>query len=311
MRSDDIPPQIQDWISIFLGILVEATPFLLLGVVVSALIHVFVSEDRLLRLVPRNSVLSLLPALGIGMLMPVCECGNVAVARRFLAKGVPMSSCIAFLFASPILNPVALFATATAFRYAPSMVWLRAGLALIVASTVGLLIGHWGKGEQLLASSIDGASRRAANHDHHHTHGDGTVAKLSRAGHQAGIEFITMMQVLVVGASIASATQVLIPRSAITDLGSGIVLGIVAMMSLAFVLSICSTVDAFFALSYSSIFPTPALLAFLVFGPMISLKSVGMLLTAFKPRVVLAMVTVTAELVFAAALLINLKGVLL
>jgi uncharacterized membrane protein YraQ (UPF0718 family) len=83
------------------------------------------------------------------------------------------------------------------------------------------------------------------------------------------------------------------------------------MMSLAFVLSICSTVDAFFALSYSNIFPTPALLAFLVFGPMISLKSVGMYLTALRPRVVFALVTVTVELVFAAALLLHLKGALL
>jgi uncharacterized membrane protein YraQ (UPF0718 family) len=83
------------------------------------------------------------------------------------------------------------------------------------------------------------------------------------------------------------------------------------MMSLAFVLSICSTVDAFFALSYASIFPTPALLAFLVFGPMISMKSVGMLLTAFRPRVVLALVTVTVELVFLSALVLHLKGALL
>ena len=118
-----LPSQAQDWITIFLGILVEATPFLLLGVVISAFVHVFVSEDRLLRLVPRNPALSLIPALGIGMLMPVCECGNVAVARRFLAKGVPVSTCVTFLLAAPILNPVALFATATAFRYQPSMVW--------------------------------------------------------------------------------------------------------------------------------------------------------------------------------------------
>jgi uncharacterized protein len=310
-RRTLIAPEIQDWISIFLGILVEATPFLLLGVVASALIHVFVSEDRMLRWVPKNPVLSLLPAIGIGVLMPVCECGNVAVARRFLAKGVPVSTCIAFLLASPIVNPVALFATATAFRFNPAMVWLRGGLALVVAATVGLLIGHWGKGEVLLATGLGNSGTLGLAHEHHHVHAVGVLTKFGIAGQQAGREFMTMMQVLVVGASIASATQVLIPRGAITDLGSGVVLGIVAMMSLAFVLSICSTVDAFFALSYSSIFPTPALLAFLVFGPMISLKSVGMLLTAFRPRVVLAMVTITMELVFVAALLVNLKGVLL
>ncbi|MBV9281596.1 MAG: permease [Chloroflexi bacterium] len=317
-RSRAIPPQIQDWISIFLGILVEATPFLLLGVLVSAFVHVFVSEDTLLRFVPRNPVLSLVPALGVGMLMPVCECGNVAVARRFLAKGVPISTCIAFLLAAPILNPVALFATATAFRYQPSMVWLRGGLAFLVAASVGLLIGRWGRGEHLLASSLAHHGHHH-DHDHHHGHGAGGTAggwrgvlsRFALVANQAGSEFMTMMQVLVLGAAIAAATQVLIPRSAITNLGTGIVLAIVAMMSLAFVLSICSTVDAFFALSYSNIFPTPALLAFLVIGPMISLKSIGMMLTAFRPRVVMALVAVTVELVFLAALLLNLKGQIL
>jgi len=307
-------------VTIFLGILVEATPFLLLGVAVSALVHVFVTEDALLRFVPKNPVLSLIPALGVGMLMPVCECGNVAVARRFLAKGVPVSTCVAFLLAAPILNPVALFATATAFRYEPSMVWLRGGLAFVVAASVGLLIGQWGKGEQLLASGLLGGPGHAHAHDHsrhdHHHHGEeahdsSALAKLGQASSQAGSEFMTMMQVLVIGAAIAAATQVLVPRSSITDLGSGIVLSIIAMMSLAFVLSICSTVDAFFALSYSSIFSTPALLAFLVFGPMVSMKSIGMMLTAFRPRVVFAMVAVTVEMIFLGALLLNLKGALL
>jgi len=303
-------------VTIFLGILVEATPFLLLGVAVSALVHVFVTEDALLKFVPKNPILSLIPALGVGMLMPVCECGNVAVARRFLAKGVPVSTCVAFLLAAPILNPVALFATATAFRYEPSMVWLRGGLAFVVAASVGLLIGQWGKGEQLLASGLLGGRGHdhAHGHQHHHggeTHHRSAWAKLGQASGQAGSEFMTMMQVLVIGAGIAAATQVLVPRSAITNLGSGIVLSIIAMMSLAFVLSICSTVDAFFALSYSSIFSTPALLAFLVFGPMISMKSIGMMLTAFRPRVVFAMVAVTVEMIFLGALLLNLKGALL
>jgi uncharacterized protein len=285
-------------------------------VVISSLVHVFVREDTLLRFVPKNPVLSLIPALGMGMLMPVCECGNVAVARRFLAKGVPVSTCIAFLLASPILNPVALFATAIAFRYQPDMVWLRAGLAFIVAASVGLLIGQGGKGEQLLAARLSAVrENRPQRHDHEHDHDHGHsqvsfFGKLEQTANQAGSEFMGMTQFLLLGAGIASATQVFIPRSAITGLGTGIVLSIVAMMSLAFVLSICSTVDAFFALSYSAIFPTPAILAFLVFGPMLGMKTTGMMLTAFRPRVVIAIAALTAELVFVAALLLNLKGAL-
>lgn len=310
-----VPQQFQDWISIFLGILVEATPFLLLGVVVSSLVHVFVREDTLLRFVPRNPVLSLIPALGVGMLMPVCECGNVAVARRFLAKGVPVSTCIAFLLAAPILNPVALFATAVAFRYQPDMVWLRGGLAFVVAATVGLLVGQSGKGNNLLASRL-AAARDHGHHQHdhgtgHEHSGGGILHKIEETAQQAGTEFMGMTQVLLLGAGIAAATQVFIPRSDITGLGTGILLAIVAMMSLAFVLSICSTVDAFFALSYSGIFPTPALLAFLVFGPMLGMKTTGLMLTAFRPRVVVAIAVLTAELVFLSAVVLNVKGAIL
>jgi uncharacterized membrane protein YraQ (UPF0718 family) len=297
--------------------LVEATPFLLLGVAVSALVHVFVSEDTLLRLVPKNPILSLIPALFLGMLMPVCECGNVAVARRFLAKGVPISTCIAFLLAAPILNPVALFATATAFRYQPDVVWLRGGIAFVVAACVGLLIGQFGNGEQLLAPAL-AADRSHGHHhhddhgpEHHHDHGSTFWEKLQSATGQTGTEFLGMMQVLLLGASVAAATQVIVPRSTITGMGSGVVFAVLAMMSLAFVLSICSTVDAFFALSYSSIFPTPALVAFLVFGPMLGMKTTGLMLTAFKPRVVFAIGALTLELVFVSALLLNLKGAFL
>lgn len=307
-----LPAQAQDWISIFLGILVEATPFLLLGILVSSVVHVFVSEDRLLRYVPKNPVLSLLPALGMGMLMPVCECGNVAVARRFLAKGVPISTCIAFLLGAPILNPVAIFATAIAFRYQPSMVWMRAGLALLIASAIGLTIGSLGKGEAILAASLTRDADHAEHEHHHHDHGDGGFGgKVNAVAQQAGSEFMGMMRVLLLGAGIAAATQVLIPRSAITGIGTGLVLSIVAMMSLAFVLSICSTVDAFFALSYSGFFPTPALLAFLVFGPMLGMKTTGLMLTAFRPRVVLAIAALATELIFLSALVLHLKGAVL
>jgi uncharacterized membrane protein YraQ (UPF0718 family) len=238
----------------------------------------------------------------------------VAVARRFLAKGVPVSSCIAFLLAAPILNPVALFATYIAFSSTPEMVWERGLLAFLVAGIVGVLIGRMGTGQQLIAG---GLQREHDHHDHghheHSEHGHGVSfgSKLGAASNLAGSEFLSMLRVLLLGAGLAAATQVLIPRGAVTGMGSGIVFAVLAMMSLGFVLSICSTVDAFFALSYSAFFPMPALLAFLVFGPMLGMKSTGLMLTAFKPRVVLAIGTMTAELVFLAALLINLKGILL
>lgn len=62
------------------------------------------------------------------------------------------------------------------------------------------------------------------------------------------------------------------------------------MAALAFVLSVCSTVDAFLALSFARTFTTGSILTFLTFGPMVDIKSTMMYLGVFKRRTVLYMV---------------------
>jgi len=112
--------------------------------------------------------------------------------------------------------------------------------------------------------------------------------------------------VLIVGSAIAASIQVLVPREVILSLGSGPITSIAAMMLLAGLVSICSTVDSFFALSFASTFTSGSLLAFLVFGPMIDLKGVGLLLSIFKPRAVIYLFALAAQLTFLLTLFINL-----
>ena len=90
--------------------------------------------------------------------------------------------------------------------------------------------------------------------------------------------------VLVLGSAVAAAIQTLTPRELIVGLGQGPVISIVVMMILAGTISICSTVDSFFALSFAATFTSGSLLAFLVFGPMFDLKSIGLMLSIFKPK---------------------------
>ena len=112
--------------------------------------------------------------------------------------------------------------------------------------------------------------------------------------------------VLILGSAIAAFIQVLIPREVILSLGAGPITSIVAMMLLAGLVSICSTVDSFFALSFASMFTSGSLLAFLVFGPMIDLKGVGLLLSIFKPKAVIYLFALAAQLTFLLTLFINL-----
>ena len=99
----------------FLGIFIEAVPFLLLGTFASGLIEAFVSKDDITRVVPGNIVLATAMGGMMGFMFPVCECGVVPVTRRLFRKGMPISVGIAFLLSAPVMNPVVVASTYAAF----------------------------------------------------------------------------------------------------------------------------------------------------------------------------------------------------
>ncbi|MGB7085224.1 MAG: permease, partial [Phormidesmis sp.] len=132
------------------------------------------------------------------------------------------------------------------------------------------------------------------------------ASKLSLAVENMVRELRELGAVLVLGSAIAATVQVAIPRELILGLGQGMVSSILAMMILAAVVSICSTVDSFFALSFAATFTSGSLLAFLVFGPMIDLKNIGLLLTVFKGRAVFYLFALASLMSFALALAVNL-----
>ena len=67
-------------------------------------------------------------------------------------------------------------------------------------------------------------------------------------------------------------------------------------MLLAFVVSICSNVDAFFILPFATTFLPGSILAFLVFGPVIDIKMLALMRTTFRTRVLVQLTLVVALL---------------
>ena len=94
--------------TVFLGIFVEAVPYLLLGTFGSGLVEVFVDRDQMSRWVSNRPAAAAISGAFMGMIFPVCECGVVPLARRMVRKGLPMSAAVAFLLAAPVFNPMAL-----------------------------------------------------------------------------------------------------------------------------------------------------------------------------------------------------------
>lgn len=276
---------LQDFLTIFLGIIIQAIPFILFGVFVSAILAHFVKEEKLLKLIPRNRFGGIFVACCIGFLFPVCECGNVPVARRLIRKGVPPYVALTFLFAAPALNPIVIFATWAAFPTHVEIVILRTVLTFVIAAIIGWVLSYHPEQKEML-SEVPASNEQVAACDHHPSHHATARFKFFAFLQTVAVEFAEMLAVLVFGAFMASFIQIIIPREIIFEVGKGPILSVVAMVVLAFILSVCSNVDAFIALSYSHIFTTGSLLAFLVFGPMVDLKSVFMLKSVFRWKIV-------------------------
>jgi uncharacterized protein len=291
----------------FLGIFIEAAAFLLLGTLASGLVEVYVGYDQVHRWVPRDPVRGVLAGAMLGLLFPVCECGVVPLTRRLFHKGLPLSTGIAFLLAAPVFNPIVVASTIAAFGVG-RVLFLRLGLTLLIAALTGLIFAVERRPERLLRPAalapMTGASGLAAPAALQ-TRRDWR-ADLRRALTIAVDEFFEMGAFMVAGALLAALMQTLVPQSALLSLGSGPVISVLILIALAVILSICSTVDAFIALSFAGTFTTGSLVAFLVFGPMVDVKSTLMFLGVFRRRTVAYLILLPLLMNIVVAVFINL-----
>jgi uncharacterized membrane protein YraQ (UPF0718 family) len=331
-----LPPPLVNGLTLFFSLLVEALPFLLLGVLLSSLLLLFVDERRLIEVLPKHPLAGALAGSLVGFLFPVCECGNVPVARRLLMQGAPSSMAVGFLLAAPTVNPIVFWATWTAFRDQPEIVFLRIAFSLVIAvivgwifsrqvdlrpmmqPTVARLMPNPVPRQQLQQSSLLQSGTFLLNTAGQPMRLDNLVAgggsiisrpfseRLQLMIDNVTQEFRELGGMLVLGSAIAATVQIVVPREIILSLGQGPVTSILAMMVLAWVVSICSTVDSFFALAFASMFTSGSLLAFLVFGPMVDLKNIGLLMTVFRGRTILYLFLLAGQLTFLFSLVMNL-----
>jgi uncharacterized protein len=286
-------PAVETFVLIFTSLVVEALPFVLMGALVSALIEVYVPE----RLFARAAHLPLpfqLPVAALGgFAFPVCECGSVPVARRLIARGMHPAAGLAFMLASPILNPIVLVSTVVAYSgrgVATEMVLGRAGLGLILALTAGWAVGSEGA-RDILRARPENVTPPG--------HGrDSRFADFS--SHLAG-DFFFMGRFVVLGGGLAALMQTAIPQSLVAGVATTPVVSALALMGLAFVLSLCSEADAFVAVSLVP-FPLGSQLAFLVFGPVVDAKLAFLYGATFRRRFVLRLITIAIPVVLAGSL---------
>ncbi|MGE4263520.1 MAG: permease [Desulfovibrio sp.] len=300
--------------AIVTSIVLEAAPFLLLGSLLSSVLNVYVGDGALEKLRSRSLPAQIGLGLMAGLILPTCECGVVPVTRRLLKKGVPAGAAIPFMLAAPVVNPVSLASTWVAFQGDLGMVAGRAGLVIIPAAMLGWALGNI-KGADLLRTTPPAGLHMAqgtacgCSCDHGHGHKRPPLSQgLLDVLRGTGREFLEMGLFLILGACAAGLFKVFLPQEWLALVSANLWMAVPAMMLLAVLMSVCSEADAFVAASLS-MFPRPALLAFLALGPMLDLKLLPAFLSVFQRRVALAVILAPAAAVYLLAMSLGLFGV--
>ena len=282
-----LPDRLQDLVTLSVSVIVESLPFVILGIVLSIVVQVWVPPGVIERRLPRNPFARRACISFLGMALPVCECGNVPLARGLVVRGFTVPESITFLLAAPILNPITIITTHAAFGWDGWILVARLVGGFLIANVVGWLFSLHPEPDRLLTDEF----RAECALPDPHAHGGARVRKsISLFGREA----TTIMPALVIGSLLAGLIQVAVPREVLVTLGGSPILSVLALMFLAFVVSVCSNVDAFFVLSFGSVFLPGGIVAFLVFGPVIDVKMLALMRTTYSTRTLVMITSVVA-----------------
>jgi uncharacterized protein len=307
-------------ITIFTSIIYEAMPFVVLGVVLAGLLEEFVPQQLILKFIPTRQVLVVLAiCLGglLGTLFPMCECGIIPVMRRLLRKGVPLSVCVCYMLAGPIINVVVVLSTMYAFsgqdipldddRVLPlsiAFTVVRVGFGYIVACLTSFVV-EWQfriHGNALLAPL---AIMDVQAHEPLDTEGGAPrrtwAESIGNISDTAIHDFIDIMAFLVLGAFIAGVARIILPELGVENaLRNGPIVAIIVMMALAVAFCLCSEADAFVAANFQPVglWPYAAKIAFLTLGPMLDFKLYFMYTRVFRKRLIVTIILCVVVQVF-------------
>lgn len=302
MEADTLTP-FSDFCYLFLSILLEGAPFILLGTLISGFIDAYLPPGLIDKWLPKSKPLAVMMSGLLGAVFPVCECAVVPVIRRLIRKGLPVSCAITYMLSAPIINPIVIVSTMKAFSTSLGQFSLRQNevletfgpvfmtssrllIAFVVTVGVGLVVLKFRPKSILRPQILPKSQGGQAERD------DGTpqatkYERLVLAMRTTMRDFMETAMYFSIGVGITAIFRAYVTQDLILLFNQSEATGIGLMMILAFVLSLCSTSDAFIAANFPV--AQSAKLAFLVYGPMMDVKLVFMYLSVFRSKFVIAL----------------------
>ncbi|MBR1386374.1 MAG: permease [Bacilli bacterium] len=277
---------------IFISIFFESLPFLLLGSLISSIIEIYVSNDTISKIIPKNKFLGSIVGVFLGFFLPACDCAVIPITKRLIKKKVPINVCISFMLASPIINPVVLLSTYYAFYNKNiKMFFYRLIFGIVISLIVGIIIGIIYNKKRVIKNDLldeDEDSCECHNHeDYKHTFKNDFISIFKHTSQ----DMFEVVKYLMFGAFLASLIQVLLPRNILVTFNNNQVLSIITLMLFAYLISLCSTSDSFVGKSLLSSFSEGSIMAYLLLGPMIDIKNTIVLLGNFKKNFTITLIS--------------------
>jgi uncharacterized membrane protein YraQ (UPF0718 family) len=267
-------------------------------------LQTFISDQTLQRWIPKKTIPGILFGCLLGIVFPLCECGIIPVVYRLIRKGMPPYIGLVFMIAGPIINPIVFTSTFVAFRAHPEIAIARMVLAFLTAAIIGLWAAR-GVRNSALRSPVTPTTTPVTTSKKSPKRPLPTktpkAAVLKNKWHEtlehAAIEMFDVGKFLVLGATVTALLQTVVSKKWLLTLSDGDFTPHLFMMGLSYILSICSTADAFVGATFIPGFSLGSVLAFLVFGAMLDIKSTMMLLKVFRIKTVVTVMLISAAVV--------------
>lgn len=135
--------------------LLTTSYWLLIGFFLAGILHNLLSPESLQKNLGNTKFSSLLKATISGLLLPICSCGVVPVAVSLYYSGAYLGPVLAFLVATPIINPAAVLLSYAFLGPQITGLYILAGIT--IPFIAGFLGNVWGKKKLFISGAPAGS----------------------------------------------------------------------------------------------------------------------------------------------------------
>lgn len=264
----------------FFSIILQAVPFLIIGITLSAIFQRVISVQRFIGFITRHQILAFPFLLMGGCVFPLCDCAMVPVTEKLIQKGLSLPLSMMFFCMSSCMNPIVLLSTYYAFPEDSRILPVRFLLSISIALFTGLMFFIYEKKTKTIFSSNREVLMKA---DEYEWKRNAKKHRITVFGLQISDEFYRIMLYVIIGAFLATCMQLLNQKGLFPFMGSAS-LGIFFMFLASLFLSICVSGNAFIAKSFANTLPVTTVIPFMVFGPLLDIKNLMMLSSRFHKQ---------------------------